>query len=228
MQRERSDLPLDWRSGRGWLLLVGGTTYFWRGTEAIDRAAVGVMSPGAPIAFVPAANCPPEYGASFLSTYRGYGAPDGYVVPITSRRAACDPKNAALLREAGLIYFGGGDTTALLASMTGTPALDAVAEAYAAGAVVVGMSAGAIGLAARGLSLGAGVLEGWSWLARTLVSVHHNATREEAFDAALNAHPDLLGLGLPEDAALALGPDGRIEWWGDEELVLKPGAAFDA
>ncbi len=227
MSRRPVELPIRWRPGKGWLVLIGGTTYFWRGTEAIDRAAIDAMSLDAPIAFVPAANCPPEYGTSFLAAYTALGAPDGYVVPITSRESAHDAQNAALLCEAGLIYFGGGDATALLASMTDTPALEAVVDAYERGAVICGMSAGAIGLAERGLSLGAGVLEGWSLVSRVLVSVHHSAGREDSFEAAMREHPDMLGLGLPEDAALALGPDGEIESWGDEEIVVKRGARFD-
>lgn len=227
MTRREINLPIEWREGKGWLVLIGGTTYFWRGTEAIDRAAIDAISLDAPIAFVPAANCPPDYGTSFLAAYQRLGAPDGYVVPINDRESAYGAQNAALLREAGLIYFGGGDTTALLASMTDTPALEAVAEAYERGAVVVGMSAGAIGIAERGLSLGAGVLDGWGWLPHVLVSVHHNAERETSFEAALREHPEHLGLGLPEDAALALGPLGEIESWGDEEIVVKRGAAFD-
>jgi cyanophycinase len=143
------------------------------------------------------------------------------VVPVTSRESAQDEQNAALLRDAGLIYFGGGDTTDLLASMTGTLALEAVVQAHERGAVIVGMSAGAIGLSERGLSLGAGVLEGWGLLERSLVSVHHDEGREAQFDVAMREHPGMLGIGLPEDAALALGPKGQIEWWGERDIVIK-------
>ncbi len=226
MKRQKIELQIEWRRGKGWLVLIGGTTDFWRGTEAIDRAAIESMSLDAPIAFVPAANCPPEYGTSFLAVYKQLGAPNGYVVPLTSREAAHDTSDAALLRDAGLIYFGGGDSTALLASMTDTPALAAVGEAYERGAVICGMSAGAIALSAWGVSMGAGVLQGWGWLPRVLVSVHHDADREALFEPAMREHPDMLGLGLPEDAALALGAGGQIERWGDEQIVVKRGATF--
>jgi len=227
MKREGIDFPIEWRSGKGWLVLIGGTTDFWRGTEAVDRAAIESMSLDAPIAFVPAANCPPEYGTSFLAVYERLGTPDGYVVPIVSRESAQDVKNAALLRDAGLVYLGGGDTTALLASMTDTPSCEAVGEAYERGAVICGMSAGAIVLSAWGVSMGAGVLEGWGWLPRVLVSVHHDAGREALFESAMREHPDMLGVGLAEDAALALGPDRQIERWGDPDIVIRRGAKFD-
>jgi len=226
MKRTRIDVSISRRLGRGWLVLVGGTTDAWRGTEAIDRAAIDLMPPVMPVAFVPAANCPPEYGASFLATYRRYGAPDGYVVPIADRASAHDDQNAELLRRAGLIYFGGGDTTALLASMSRSPAVDAVGQAYERGAVIVGMSAGAIALSARGVSLGAGVLQGWGWLPELLVSVHHGPHRARQFEQAMRDFPDHLGVTLPEDAALALGSDGGAEAWGEEAIELTHGANY--
>jgi cyanophycinase-like exopeptidase len=222
--------PLRWRTGAGWLVLVGGATERWRSTEAIDRAAIDAMSDESPIAFVPAAGCPPEYGETFLAHYTGLGAPLGYVVPVHDAASAGDPVNVRLLTQAGLIYLGGGNTRQLLDALTGTPALDAVAAAYAAGAVVVGMSAGAMALAAWGVSSdpGVGVLKGWGWLPNAIVAPHYAADRAEALRAALIGFPDLLGLGIPEDVALALGPGGELRTWGDKQISVTLGPQFEA
>ena len=209
------------RPARGWLVLLGGSSGTWPPTEPVDRAAIERM-PRGPIAFVPAAGCPPDYGASFLATYARLGAVDGSVVEVRDLASARDPRNVALLEEAGLIYFGGGDTTRLLAAMTGTPALDAVATAYERGAVIVGMSAGAISLAAYGVSLGAGVLQGWGWLPGTLVSVHHTPARDELLARAHGERPEAVAIALPEHAALAIGPDGEQEEWGEPGIVILP------
>jgi cyanophycinase-like exopeptidase len=210
-----------WRAGRGWLVLIGGA-YSWPPTEPIDREAVGRMDKRKPIAFLPAANCPPDYAESFLETYRRLGASAGYEVPVRSAAEAQDARNAELLAQAGLIYIGGGDTTALLASMAGSPALDAIASAYEQGAVICGMSAGAIALAAWGVSLGAGVLRGWGWLPDALVSVHHTPAREPLLAQALRDRPRAVGIALPEHAALALGPDGEQEHWGAPGIAVTP------
>ena len=212
------------RPVRGWLVLLGGSSGTWPRTEPIDRAAIERMSAG-PIAFMPAAGCPPDYGESFLATYARLGATDGYVVEIRDAASAHDAQNGALLQRAGLIYFGGGDTTRLLASMTGTPALDAVASAYEAGAVIVGMSAGAIALAAWGVSLNAGVLQGWGWLPNTIVSVHHTPQRDEALARAHRDRPETIAIALPEHAALAIGPDGEVEEWGEQGITITAGPA---
>jgi cyanophycinase len=212
----------EWKAGAGWLVLIGGTSDRWRTTEAIDRAAIALTRERGPVAFVPAAGCPPDYGETFLETYARLGVSDGYVVPVHDATSARDPRNTRLLAGAGLIYFGGGETTQLLETMTATPALEAVAAAYAAGAVVVGMSAGAIALAAWGVPLNpaVGVLQGWGWLPRTIVSVHHTPDRDEGLRTAIAERPEMLGLGLAEDAAIALGPDGSVEQIGGEPHLV--------
>ena len=220
--------PLHWRTGDGWLVLIGGASDRWRSTEAIDRAAVEAMSDESPIAFVPAAGCPPDYGPSFLAQYLRLGAPPGYVVPIHDKPSARDPANTRRLAEAGLIYLGGGDTRRLVETLAGTPALDAMAAAFAAGAVIVGISAGAIALAAWGVSAdpGVGVVPGWGWLPQAIAAPHYDALQADALHAALKDRPDMLGLGLPEDAALALGPAGQVATWGGSQITVTLGSQF--
>jgi cyanophycinase-like exopeptidase len=216
-----------WRAARGWLVLIGGSTS-WPPTEPIDREAIARMDKRKPLAFLPAAACPPGYAQSFLETYTRLGAPDGYEVPVRDSAAARDPKNAELLERAGLIYIGGGETRDLLATMTGTPALDAMASAYENGAVIVGTSAGAIGLATFGVSIDPqiGVLEGWGWVLRTLVSVHHTPEREESFARALRDHSGTIGIALPENTAIAIGPQGENEQWGAPGVAITPGPKY--
>lgn len=216
------------RPGLGWLVLIGGASGHWTTTEAIDRAAIASMRLDAPIAFLPAAGCEPEYGTSFLAHYARLGAPRGYVVPIDDAATARDPGNARLLSEAGLIYIGGGDTTRLLATITGSPALDALAQAYERGAVIAGASAGAIALAAWGVALdpSVGVLRGWDWLPDTIVSPHHTPARSALLRAALDERPQFAGLGIPDDTAVALGPEDEAQTWGEGRIDVLHGATF--
>ena len=110
--------PLRWRTGDGWLVLIGGASERWGSTSAIDRSAIAVMSDETPVAFVPAAGCLSDYGESFLARYAKLGAPPGYVVPIHNSASARDPVNLRRLAQAGLIYFVDGDTHRLLEAMT--------------------------------------------------------------------------------------------------------------
>lgn len=221
--------PLRWRTGEGWLVLIGGASAGWRTTEPIDRAAIEAMSDETPIAFVPAAGCPPDYGESFLEHYTRLGSPPGYIVPIYDSTSANDPANVRRLAQAGLIYLGGGDAQQLIAAIIGTAALDAMAAAYASGAVIVGASAGAMALAGWGVSSdpGVGTLEGWGWLPDAIVAPHFTSERASVLREALLAHPQALGLGIPDDTALALGPEGEVAMWGSGQVQVTIGPRFD-
>lgn len=206
--------PLRWRTGAGWLVLGGGGDF--ETTESIDYNAIEAMIEEAPIAFVPAASGSSNYGDAFLEHYEGLGAPSGYVVPIYDRDSANDVENTQQLARAGLIYIGGGDTRRLLDALHDSRALKAIASAYDTGAVIVGMSAGAMALAAWGVSSdeGVGVLRGWGWLPDVIVAPHYDEDRAQALREALLEQPNMIGLGLPEDTALVFGPDGEIATWG--------------
>jgi cyanophycinase len=223
--------PLRWRTGNGWLVLVGGASDAWRTTEAIDRNAIEAMSDETPIVFVPAAGGPPDTGQSFLERYTALSAPPGYVVPIVDKASASDPANVRRLAQAGLIYLAGGQAQKLIDAILGTPSLDAIAAAFASGAVIVGMCAGAIALAEWGVSSDevAGLVKGWDWLPNTIVAPHYTAPQNsEALRGALLAHPDRLGLGIPDDTALALGPDGEVQTWGRGQIGVTLGSRFKA
>ncbi len=71
--------PLQWRTGAGWLVLLGGGR--WEENEIIHSQAISAISDESPIAFLPAADPDPTVGEAFLSFYTDLGAPHGYVVP---------------------------------------------------------------------------------------------------------------------------------------------------
>lgn len=219
--------PLQWRTGSGWLVLVGGGR--WEDSETIHSQAISALLDESPIAFVPAANPDPTYGAAFLSYYADLGAPRGYVVPIRDQKSARDPINYRRLVQAGLIFIGGGDASRLIETLEGTPVIDAIAGAFDSGAVIVGVSAGAMILGKWGLSSDTGkILPGWGWVSDSIVVPHYSADRAAQARGALQRYPEALALGLPDNVALALGPDGELETWTDtlQQITVTIGAKF--
>ena len=78
--------PLQWRTGAGWLILLGGGR--WEDNEMIHSQAISAITDESPIAFIPAADPDPTRGEAFLSFYADLGAPHGYVVPIHDQQSA--------------------------------------------------------------------------------------------------------------------------------------------
>ncbi len=220
--------PLQWRTGMGWLVLLGGGRWEEE-TEIIHSHAISAIADESPIVFLPAADPDPTYGESFLSYYAELGAPPGYVVPIHDQQSARDPANYRRLANAGLIYMAGGSMQRLIEALEGTPAIEAIAQAFDSGAVIVGASAGAMMLGKWGLSSSdKKIYRGWGWIPDSIVVPHYTVERTDEVRAALQRYPEAIALGIPEYVALALGPDGEVETWTDqpEQVTVTIGAKF--
>ncbi len=219
--------PLQWRSGSGWLVLIGGGT--WEENETIHSAAISAIADESPIAFVPAAHPDPTRGEKFLSYYAELGAPRGYIVPVHDQASAHDLANYRRLIQAGLIYIGGGDTQRLIEAIEGTPVIEAIAEAFDNGAVIVGSSAGAMLLGKWGLSLSKHkTLPGWGWISDAVITPHYTPDRSADIRSALQRYPEAISIGIPDQVALAFGPDGEVDTWTDlgEQVTVTMGAKF--
>ncbi len=214
--------PLQWASGAGWLILVGGGE--WRGEEVdIDDRILALADFARPIAYLPAAGGALAAGEALLDEYAALGAPRGYVVPILRPADAWNLENRRLLAEAGIVILGEGDGLTLLRTLRGTPALEGMAEAFADGALIVAVGRSAAPLGAWVLADEAtSELEGgWGWMGGTLLLPHWaGAVARPQVQVALRGRAGLLGIGLPERTALALGPDGQVENWGEGQITV--------
>ncbi len=131
------------------MALVGSGEYLPT-MEAIDRRLLGAArSDPARVVCIPTA-AGLEGQASFdrwaqmgLAHFAGLGA-RAECAGITDRAAADDPRWAALIEQADLIYFSGGDPLHLYQTLQGTRAWSAVQAACARGAAFAGCSAGAM------------------------------------------------------------------------------------
>jgi len=204
--------PLRWHDGRGWLILASGGEP--KDMTAIYRAAIEAMSDESPVVYVPTASASPDdgrrRGQSVIKQVEQLGGPVGYVAPIFTRTEATDPKNIRRLTQAGLVYLGGGDVRRLVETLSGTPALDALAAAYEAGAVIIAESETACALGAWGLCVSGETFAGWGWLPQVLICPAFDDTTSVLRDA-IRARPECLGLGIPEAVALALGPENQVQ-----------------
>jgi cyanophycinase len=218
--------PLQWLTGGGWLVLVGNGSP----SEELAEHLLARADFARPIGFLPAAGGDIATGERLLEEYAALGGPSGYVVPIFTPTDAEEEENRHLLADAGIIFIGDGDASALAHALAGTAALRGMMEAFVRGALVVGLGAGAAPLGERvifpDISTGRHMAEpvstpGWGWIRGTvIVPRFHGATHSPRLRALLHTWPGLLGIGIPEGTALALGPNGEVETWGSGEITV--------
>jgi cyanophycinase-like exopeptidase len=220
--------PLRWLAGLGWLVLAGGGSWREGETGDVDAAALGWADLDRPTAVLPTAGQSILEAEALLEYYTDLGGAHGYVVPIFDAAGARATENCRLLQEAGLIAISDGrDELTLVEALRESPALEALIRAFQSGAVIVGMGAGAAALGAwiEGSGPAAGgeppAAPALGWLPNVIVAPHFKgAEAAHRLRRLLNLQPNCLGLGVPDQVALGLGPTGEVEHVGPGQVTV--------
>jgi len=129
------------------------------------------------------------------------------------------------IEEASLILLpDSGDPAAFVQAIAATDLQEPILQAMDDGTVVVacGSMADALGevlIHTNGLAL-----PGLGWIPAAVIQTHFQS---QTPCAILTKRPGLFRLGIPDDAALALGPEGERELWGEQKPTLTFGIGWD-
>jgi len=171
------------------------------------------------------------------------------VLHTRSRRTADSESFVAPLRRAGGVWISGGNSGRLADAYLGTLTQREIEAVFGRGGVVGGNSAGAIiqgsfivrGRPDKPVLMARGHERGFGFLKKVVVNPHLIAARrEDELVNVVDAHPELLGIGIDERAAI-LVRGGRFQVLGDGKVAvyddrrhenrwyywLAPGTLFD-
>ena len=138
---------------------------------------------------------------------------EALAVGVVDRATAGDPRLAARLAASDVIHFPGGDPDLIPTLMPGSSAWAAITDAHAAGAVLAGASAGAMGLGSWTWTPGGGMAG--LMVVRGIVVVPH--VRPETWATTI----ERFGAWAPE----GLGAMGLAEQTGVIEEPVVPGSS---
>ena len=207
----------------GYLLLEGGAEFGGQMREPDLKAIELAGGFDAPIRIIPTAAAPDNNhqraGNNGIRWFQSLGAKDVLSVPIIDKPSANDENIVESLRGARLIYMLGGFTGYLAETLQGSADWEAVLEAYQAGGVVAGSSAGAMVMCEFYYDLNQGqVVSGLNLLPNSLVLPHHNTFGKSWAGRLLEiSHLTLIGI----DEQTGMIDDGNSKTWS----VLGRGAA---
>ncbi|HEU5099706.1 MAG TPA: Type 1 glutamine amidotransferase-like domain-containing protein [Roseiflexaceae bacterium] len=234
------------RTKPGALALVGSGEYLPQMEETDRRLLDTIGGPAAArVVVIPTASAlelgmPERWNDMGVQHFRGLGAQVTPVMLLT-RDDAHDERVLADLRGADLYYFSGGNPEHVIETLRDTPAWRIIHDAYAAGAVLAGCSAGAMMLGSYTLSVRS-VMRGQAprWLpalgvAQGIVLMPHfdrvaDFAGQEMFRSILASAPaDATLVGVDEDTALVYLPAER-RWHvvGRQTVSIFDGAAARA
>lgn len=163
----------------GYILLEGGAEFGGRmrdpDLKAIERAGGFDI----PIRILPTAaaadNNHERAGNNGIRWFQSLGARDVLSLPLIDKVSANDESLAKSLREAKLIYMLGGFPGYLGETLKGSAAWEAVLQAYQAGAVIAGSSAGAMVMCEFTYDPNQGqVVDGLNLVKSSIVLPHHD------------------------------------------------------
>jgi len=224
----------------GSLIIVGGGDTPTTVQERFVALAGGAGT--AKIAVFPMASLKSDEEANeVVDDFQKLGA-EAHVVSITRDNVNKQSTSRYLEQFTGY-WFSGGDQSRLAGLLLGTKALQSIERRYEEGSVIGGTSAGASVMSsvmltgkrrtptsreevelqniARGMQ---GVSEGFGIFKGAIVDQHfmHRARYNRLLSAVLD-HPLLLGVGIDEETALLVRPDGLWEVIGNYYVKI-----FDA
>ncbi|MDR0786622.1 MAG: cyanophycinase [Gemmatimonadota bacterium] len=224
----------------GALVLIGGACDP-RGQALgsfIDLA--GARSGGRIVVLTTASSDPRGSAHVWLADFHRAGVTNVEIPVVDRRDVAQDSRVADMIRSASGIFLGGGDQVHLVATLGGSRVETAIREAYAAGAVVCGTSAGAAALTETILAGGEPddygemvdlhVGPGFGMLGfRAVIDTHFAQRRRlQRLFMVVAQNPELMGLGIDEDTAIVIrGHLGEVVGRGSLTFVDGRGVRFD-
>lgn len=214
---------------KGHLVLIGGGD---KPKEAMAKFVELAGGPQALIVAIPTASKEPDTGSYYVKLFKEeYGCTNVTSLEIKSKSDATRPDYAELAGKAGGVFFGGGDQIRITNALLGTPVGKAIAGAFARGAVIGGTSAGTACQSDPMITgegdfkvIRANSVELWQGLGffRGVVVDQHFIARQRSnrLISVILEHPELLGVGVDEDTAIWVRPDGTFQVLGKSCVMV--------
>ncbi len=185
----------------GTIVLMGGGE-FRPNCVAVDRSILGRMVGQPPrVVIVPTAarEGPSVVARNGVGYFQSLGV-EATAAMVLARADAGDPHLASMFRPTDLVYLTGGDPWHLLQTLRGSRVWAAIVQAWSAGAIIAGSSAGAMVLGDR-MWWNGGWTDGLGLAPGVAVLPHYRLTASPKPEPWFGKLGGLTVLGIPEATA---------------------------
>jgi cyanophycinase len=215
---------------RGFIIPIGGAEGKGRKPKILKRFVDLCGGTEARILVIPTASLLNETGPLYKELFESLGA-NSMCVPIENRDECFSEEIVRILGNATGIFITGGNQLRLSTILGGTPVAQLIRSLNANGVHVAGTSAGAAivseHMIAGGRSgsspreSGVELAPGLGLTNRVIIDQHFNQRqRMGRLLAALSFNPFACGLGIDENTAGFIGPDGLMEVVGNGTVTV--------
>ena len=228
----------------GYILLAGGAEFGGRMKEPDRRAIELAGGFGANISIIPAAAAPDKNhqraGDNGVRWFKKLGAANVAALPLIDRTSADEPAVVKSLQRSKIVYLLGGFPRHLAQSLVGSQSWKAALNAYQAGAVIAGSSAGAMILCEHYYDPHEStIFEGLGLIPGACILPHHDTFGKTWAPRLERRLPEAVLIGIDEQTGMLNdGPAGRWQVYGgrtggvtlyknDRQRHIAPGTYFD-
>lgn len=216
---------------RGWIVPIGGAENKENDRHILERFLQVSGGNDADIVVIPTASRMTETGPRYQKIFNDLGAKRVTVMDFDTRRDCQEAGRLKRIEEATGIFFTGGNQLRLTTLLGGTPVAKLIRVRNAHGVTVGGTSAGASILSEHMIAFGdegSSVISGSVRLApglgltnRFIIDQHfRQRDRLGRLITALSYNPFAIGIGLDEDTATFISPEGTLEVVGSGGVTI--------
>ena len=223
---------------RGNLMIIGGAEDKQGAKEILHAAAKACGGENGRMVIIATASAnSKELGETYRLLFAGLNVGLTQVADIQTRQEANDPAFAQMIGEATGIFFTGGDQLRITSVLGGTKAERSMHEAFLKGALVAGTSAGASVVCSTMITDGLNndparkctlkMAPGLGLLEQVIVDQHFaQRGRLGRLLCGVAENPNTLGVGIDEDTAIHVYPDGRFAVLGANSVTVIDGSTI--
>ncbi len=216
---------------RGYIVPIGGAEDRTDQPVILRRFAELAGGRQARIVVIPTASQLQDTGQQYVAVFQAMGVAEAISMPINQRADGDNPDHLDSLNQATGIFITGGNQLRLSTILGGTAVAQTIRQRNAQGVHIAGTSAGAAIMPEHMIAGGESgatptedqvqIAPGLGLTNQVVIDQHfRERDRLGRLMAALSYNPFLLGLGVDEDTAAFIGPDGRIEVLGSGAITV--------
>jgi len=219
---------------RGFVIPIGGGEERLNAPIILQRFVDLCGGKKSKLVVIPTASQLDDTGDNYVEVFKALGVQSVVNLPINSREDAQNEEYITHLDEADGIFITGGNQLRLSTILGGTPVAQSIRRANASGAHVAGTSAGAAIMPEHMIAggptgalpneQGVTLTPGLGLINKIILDQHFSQrNRLGRLLSAVSYNPFAIGIGICEDTAAFIDPDGVIEVVGSGTVsVIDP------
>lgn len=226
-------------SAKGHLIIIGGAEDKSSGSEILKQAP-RMMEPDDLLTIITTATeYPVEVGREYRDVFSSLGARHIEILNIESREDANSRSICDTIYDSKGVFFTGGDQLRITSILGGTAANEELKKLFLEGGFIMGTSAGASAMSSTMIVQGNDNEPAKKCTLKMApgLGLIHNCIIDQHFDqrgrfgrllCGIAENPDVLGIGIDEDTAVKVYPDGHFEVIGANAVTVIDGSSIQS